>query len=107
MTLREFLAILRQRWMTVVACALVVLAATAFATLSIPPTYTAHARVYFSAEAVDPETGGQGGVYVEQWLHAVAVQQRHREQRWDAGRIAGVLQHDVRHGHVAALQRFQ
>lgn len=65
MTLREFLAIMRHRWMTIVACALVVLAATAFATLSIPPTYTAHARVFFSAESVeDPETGQQGGVYV-------------------------------------------
>lgn len=65
MTLREFLAILRHRWMTVVASALIVLAATAAATLSITPLYSASARVYLSAQAaVDPETGLRGGVYV-------------------------------------------
>jgi len=64
-TLREFLAILRQRWMTIAASTLVVLAATAAATLAIPPTYTASSRVFFSAEApADDETGARGGVYV-------------------------------------------
>ncbi len=65
MTLREFLAIMRHRWMTIAASALIVLAATTVATMAITPTYTASARVYFAAQAqVDPETGQRGGVYV-------------------------------------------
>lgn len=65
MTLREFLAIMRHRWMTVAASALIVLAATAVATLMITPVFTASARVYFSTEApVNQETGQTGGFYV-------------------------------------------
>ncbi len=65
MTLREFLATMRHRWMTIAAATLVVLAATAAATLSIPPTYTASSRMFFSAEApANDETGESGGVYV-------------------------------------------
>lgn len=65
MTLREFLAIMRHRWMTIAASALVVLAATAAATLMMTPVYTASARVYFSTEApVDEVTGEPGGFYV-------------------------------------------
>jgi capsular exopolysaccharide synthesis family protein len=50
---RDFLVVLRSRWRTVAACALLVLGAAAAYTLTLTPTYTATARVYFSA------TGGQ------------------------------------------------
>lgn len=55
MQLRDFLVVLRTRWRTVLACALLVLGATAAYTLTLVPTYTATARVYFSA------AGGEAG----------------------------------------------
>ena len=64
MQFREFLAILGRRWLTIVASTLIVLAATAAATLSIPPTYTATARVFFSTEALPTEDGEPGSTYV-------------------------------------------
>ena len=63
MQIRDFLAVLRARWFTVVCCALIVLAATSAATLSVTPVYTATTRVFFSAVApADDEEAG--GVYV-------------------------------------------
>ncbi|WP_341359337.1 polysaccharide biosynthesis tyrosine autokinase [Georgenia sp. M64] len=64
MQFREFLAILGRRWLTIAASTLIVLAAAAAATLSIPPTYTATARVFFSAESPETEDGAAGGTYV-------------------------------------------
>ena len=49
MQFRDFLAVLRARWRTVLGCALVVLGATAAYTLTLTPTYTATARIFFSA----------------------------------------------------------
>ncbi len=46
MTVREFLRIIRVRWLSVVACALIVLAATAAVVFAQPRVYTATAEVY-------------------------------------------------------------
>ncbi|MDQ6897117.1 MAG: polysaccharide biosynthesis tyrosine autokinase [Actinomycetota bacterium] len=66
MQFRDFLVVLRTRWRVVAACALLVLGATAAYTLTLVPTYTATARVYFSATGGDPAPGQQsrGGPYI-------------------------------------------
>ncbi|RPF26400.1 polysaccharide biosynthesis tyrosine autokinase [Georgenia muralis] len=64
MQFRDFLAILRSRWITIVLATLVVLGAATAATLSITPMYTASARVFFSAEAPSDDDGRTGGTYV-------------------------------------------
>jgi capsular exopolysaccharide synthesis family protein len=63
---RDFLVVLRTRWRTVAACALLVLGAAAAYTLTLTPTYTATARVYFSASGGDSAQAQQnrGNAYV-------------------------------------------
>jgi capsular exopolysaccharide synthesis family protein len=61
---RDFLAILRSRWLTIALATLVVLGATTAATMSITPMYTASARVFFSAEAPPEDESRTGGTYV-------------------------------------------
>jgi succinoglycan biosynthesis transport protein ExoP len=61
---RDFVQILRARWMTVVACTLVVLGAAAIMTIRITPVYTAQARVFLSAQATDPAESENTGTYV-------------------------------------------
>jgi capsular exopolysaccharide synthesis family protein len=63
---RDFLVVLRARWRTVAACALIVLGATAAYTLTLTPSYTATARIYFSATGRPPGAGQQAqvGTYV-------------------------------------------
>ena len=64
MQLRDFLTVLRSRWRTVAACALLVLGATAAYTLTLTPTYTATARVFFSATGGDSSQSQSKGTYV-------------------------------------------
>ena len=66
MQFRDFLVVLRARWRTVVACALIVLGATAAYTLTLTPVYTATARIYFSATGPQPDKSGQSqvGTYI-------------------------------------------
>jgi succinoglycan biosynthesis transport protein ExoP len=47
---RDFLLILRARWMTVLVSVLVVIGAAAVVTLTTTPIYTSNARVYLAAE---------------------------------------------------------
>jgi capsular exopolysaccharide synthesis family protein len=61
---RDFLTVLRTRWRTVAACALLLLGATAAYTLTLTPTYTATARVYFSATGGESAKTQSGGTYV-------------------------------------------
>ena len=49
MTVRDFLTTLRQRWRLVLATMLVVVAATALATLQTRPIYESSTRVYLLA----------------------------------------------------------
>jgi capsular exopolysaccharide synthesis family protein len=60
LTFREFLGVLRARWMVVAASVLVVLAATALATMSTTPIYEATAKVYLSTtkQASGDKAGG-------------------------------------------------
>ena len=67
MQFRDFLAVLRARWRTVVACALLVLGATAAYTMTLTPSYTATARVYFSA------TGRPSGVNPQATVGAIVI----------------------------------
>ena len=64
MQFRDFLVVLRTRWRTVVACALLVLGAAAAYTLTLTPTYTSTARVYFSATGGPSAKTSSGGTYV-------------------------------------------
>ena len=64
MQLREFLVVLRARWRTVAACALLVLGAAAAYTLTLVPTYTATTRVYFSATGGDQQGQAARGSFV-------------------------------------------
>jgi capsular exopolysaccharide synthesis family protein len=61
---RDFLVVLRARWRTIAACALIVLGATAAYTLTLTPSYTATSRVYFSATSPDVGANQSRGVYV-------------------------------------------
>jgi succinoglycan biosynthesis transport protein ExoP len=62
--LREFLVVLRARWRTIAACALVVAGSVAAYTLTQTPTYTASARVYFSATGGNQQKVAQQGTYI-------------------------------------------
>lgn len=65
MQFRDFLLILRARWMTVLTSVLVVLGAAAAVTLTTTPIYTSKARVYLAAQgrsANDPNAGN--GTYI-------------------------------------------
>lgn len=65
MQFRDFLVVLRARWRTVAACSLLVLGAATAYTLTLTPTYTATARVYFSASGGDsPQAQPNRGTYV-------------------------------------------
>ena len=64
MQFRDFLVVLRARWRTIAACALIVLGATAAYTLTLTPSYTATARIYFSATSPDIGATQSRGVYV-------------------------------------------
>ena len=64
MQFREFLVVLRARWRMVAACTLIVLGAVAAYTLTQTPTYTASARVYFSATGGTQEKQIQQGTFV-------------------------------------------
>jgi capsular polysaccharide biosynthesis protein len=61
---RDFLVVLRARWRTVAACALIVLGATAAYTLTLTPTYTATARIYFSTTGKLPGQNAAVGSFV-------------------------------------------
>jgi len=50
MELRDYLAVLRKRWMTVVALTLLSVAAAAAATLAATPLYTATTRMFFAVQ---------------------------------------------------------
>lgn len=58
MEFRDVLTMLRARWRTLLACVLLVLAATAWVTLRTVPVYQATARVFFSATPKDANTSG-------------------------------------------------
>jgi tyrosine-protein kinase len=59
---RDFLLILRARWMTVLVSILVVLGASAAVTLTTTPIYTASARVYLAAQSTSSDA--KDGTYV-------------------------------------------
>lgn len=61
MQFRDLMAMLKARWRTLVACVLLVLAATAWVTLGSVPVYQASARFFFSAT---PKDGNTSGTYV-------------------------------------------
>ena len=52
--LRDFLLVLRTRWLIVVGCVLVVTGVAAALTYSQTPLYTAQAKFYLSAEPDSP-----------------------------------------------------
>lgn len=59
MTVRDFFAILRRQWLTLLACVLVVVGVTAGITLLQPKTYTATASVYLQTGAPAKQDTGR------------------------------------------------
>src|SRR5690349_8378593 len=64
MPLREFLYVLRSRWITIVATGLVVVAIGTALTLRQQPVYEAQARFFLAAEPIKATKGEQQGTYV-------------------------------------------
>jgi capsular exopolysaccharide synthesis family protein len=62
--LREFLHVLRSRWVTIVASILVVVAVSAVLTLRQTPVYQASARFYLAAESNSTQKSANRGNYV-------------------------------------------
>lgn len=74
MELRDYVGILRKRWMTVVVVTLVGLAAAAAATLRMDPQYTATSRLFFAVQS--GETVGdlwQGSSFAEEQMSSYAA----------------------------------
>ncbi len=59
MTFREFLSVLGARWRIIALSLLSVIAATAVTTMLTPATYTASAKIFFSATDPTPQAGKQ------------------------------------------------
>ncbi len=60
MKLRDFLVVLRTRWLIVVASVVAVAGIAAALTYTQTPIYTSHAEFYLSGKTTDPETGAEG-----------------------------------------------
>src|SRR6476620_7630088 len=58
-TIREFLGILRRRWMTVTIVVLLAIGGAAAVTVLSPKVYTASAQVYLSADTSTAKEGSQ------------------------------------------------
>src|SRR5690625_2652643 len=73
MELGDYLRVLRSRWITVVAVALVVLAATAVATLAATPKYTSSTRLFFAVQAGESVSDlAQGSTFTEKQMASYA-----------------------------------
>jgi polysaccharide biosynthesis transport protein len=65
---REFLDILRRRWLSIVAITLLTLASVAAMTLMMPKSYTASTRVFFAVSGDSVSALAQGSSFVEKQM---------------------------------------
>jgi succinoglycan biosynthesis transport protein ExoP len=70
--LREYLVILRRRWMSVLIVALTILAVASLVTLLVPKKYTATTRLYFSVQANSVTELVQGSTFAEGQMSSYA-----------------------------------
>ncbi len=70
--LREYLVILRRRWMSVLIVALTILAVASLVTLLVPKKYTATTRLYFSVQADSVTELVQGSTFAEEQMSSYA-----------------------------------
>jgi len=71
--LRDYLEILRRRWMSATVVALAVLAASAVLTLLTTPTYTATTRLFFAVQGSESVTDlAQGSTFAEKQMTSYA-----------------------------------
>ncbi len=69
---REYLHILRHRWLSIVIFTLLTLAAVSAATLMMPKAYTASTRVFFAVAGDSVSALAQGSSFVEQQMASYA-----------------------------------
>ncbi|GAA3607379.1 tyrosine-protein kinase domain-containing protein [Microlunatus ginsengisoli] len=73
MALRDYIDILRRRWLAGLAVALTVLAATAGITLLMPEKYTATTRLFFAVQGTESVTDlAQGSTFAEKQITSYA-----------------------------------
>lgn len=73
MELREYLEVVRRRWLSVVVVALVILAGVLGATLLMTPKYTATTRVFFAVEGTGTVSElAQGSTFAEKQMTSYA-----------------------------------
>ena len=70
--LREYLVILRRRWISVLIVALTILAVASLATLAMPKKYTATTRLFFSVAADSVADLAQGSSFTERQMSSYA-----------------------------------
>jgi capsular exopolysaccharide synthesis family protein len=64
--LRDYLRIIRRRWMLIVVCVLVIVAGAAVVTMRITPQYASTARLFVSTPQSDGIDAYQGGMFSQQ-----------------------------------------
>ncbi|QDB79930.1 polysaccharide biosynthesis tyrosine autokinase [Georgenia wutianyii] len=73
MELRDYLHVLRTRWLSIVTVALVTLAATAAATLLTTPEYTSSTRMFFAVQGGETVSDlAQGSTFTEKQMSSYA-----------------------------------
>ncbi|WP_020579249.1 polysaccharide biosynthesis tyrosine autokinase [Actinopolymorpha alba] len=72
MELRDYLKLLRRRWLVVLGCVLVATAATTAITLSLTPKYGSTVRLFVSTPQGDVSSAYQGGLFSEQRVESYA-----------------------------------
>lgn len=73
MELREYVRVLRRRWVTGVICALVVFATVSAVTLLVTPKYTATTRLFFAVQGTESATDlAQGSTFAEKQMTSYA-----------------------------------
>lgn len=74
MELRDYLRIIRRRWLLIVACFLVAIGAAALFTLRATPQYQSTARLFISTPSSDSTVAGayQGGLFSQQRVTSYA-----------------------------------
>jgi capsular exopolysaccharide synthesis family protein len=70
--LRDYLSVLRTRWVLIVACALVMIALAAAVTWRTTPQYASSARLFVSTAATDDSEAIQGGAFSLQRVKSYA-----------------------------------
>lgn len=73
MDIREYVQVLRRRWLSIIAVMLIVVAVTAGVNLALTPHYTATARLFFGVQSGESVTDlAQGSTFTEKQMSSYA-----------------------------------